>query len=253
MILSVAQVEFFFLALTRVLAMIIHVPVLGGSNIPNQVRIGLGVLLALILFPLQTLPADAPTLDLLGLLLSISKEIIIGTLAGFAAVMTFAAIEIAAETMGIGSGFSSDRVFNPAMNNASASFNQLFIMLALLIFVLMNGHHTFIIAIQRTFEIIPIYGPIPMEKIEDLGRLTSQLIVSGVQMGLPLLAALTLADLTLGLLSRVAPQVQVYFLGLPLKVGIALYGLGIFFLVAYPVVKNLFEPLGERTLRILVN
>jgi flagellar biosynthetic protein FliR len=253
MILSVAQVEFFFLALTRVLAMIIHVPVLGGNNIPNQVRIGFGVLLALILFPLQTLPADAPTLDLLGLLLSIAKEIVIGTLAGFAAVMTFAAIEIAAETMGVGSGFSSDRVFNPAMNNSSASFNQLFIMLALLIFVLMDGHHTFIIAIQRTFEIIPIYGPIPMEKIEDLGRLTSQLIISGVQMGLPLLAALTLADLTLGLLSRVAPQVQVYFLGLPLKVGIALYGLGIFFLVAYPVVKNLFEPLGERTLRILVN
>jgi flagellar biosynthetic protein FliR len=233
--------------------MIIHVPVLGGNNIPNQVRIGFGVLLALILFPLQTLPADAPTLDLLGLLLSIAKEIVIGTLAGFAAVMTFAAIEIAAETMGVGSGFSSDRVFNPAMNNSSASFNQLFIMLALLIFVLMDGHHTFIIAIQRTFEIIPIYGPIPMEKIEDLGRLTSQLIISGVQMGLPLLAALTLADLTLGLLSRVAPQVQVYFLGLPLKVGIALYGLGIFFLVAYPVVKNLFEPLGERTLRILVN
>jgi len=91
-----------------------------------------------------------------------------------------------------------------------------------------------------------------MEKINDLGHLTSQLIISGVQLGLPLLAALTLADLTLGLLSRVAPQVQVYFLGLPLKVGMALYGLGIFFLVAYPVVRNLFEPLGERTLRILV-
>jgi flagellar biosynthetic protein FliR len=252
MMISVEQAEFFFLALTRILAMIIQVPMLGGQNIPSQVRIGLGVLLALILFPIQTLPLNAPSLDLLGLTLSIAKEILIGTLAGFAAVLTFAAVEIAGEVMGSGSGFSSDRVFNPAMNNSSAAFNQLFIMTALLIFILMDGHHTFIIAIQRTFEIIPVGGEIPMEKINDLGHLTSQLIISGVQLGLPLLAALTLADLTLGLLSRVAPQVQVYFLGLPLKVGMALYGLGIFFLVAYPVVRNLFEPLGERTLRILV-
>jgi flagellar biosynthesis protein FliR len=253
MILSVAQAEFFFLALTRLLAMIIQVPMLGGQSIPTQVRIGLGVLLTLILFPIQSLPASAPSLDVLGLMLSIFKEVLIGTLAGFAAVLTFAAVEIAGEVMGSGSGFNSDRVFNPAMNNSSAAFNQLFIMVALLIFILMDGHHTFIIAIQRTFEIIPVNGNIPMEKINELARLTSQLIVSGIQLGLPLLAALTLADLTLGLLSRVAPQVQVYFLGLPLKVGIALYGLGIFFLVAYPVVQNLFEPLGERTLRILIN
>jgi flagellar biosynthetic protein FliR len=253
MILSVAQAEYFFLALTRLLAMIIQVPVLGGQNIPTQVRIGLGVLLTLILFPIQSLPASAPSLDVLGLMLSIFKEILIGTLAGFAAVLTFAAVEIAGEVMGSGSGFSSDRVFNPAMNNSSAAFNQLFIMVALLIFIVMDGHHTFIIAIQRTFEIIPVNGNIPMERIDDLARLTSQLIVSGIQLGLPLLAALTLADLTLGLLSRVAPQVQVYFIGLPLKVGIALYGLGIFFLVAYPVVQNLFAPLGERTLRILIN
>lgn len=252
MIISVEQAEFFFLALTRVLAMIIQVPMLGGQNIPTQVRIGFGVLLTLILFPIQTLPANAPSLDLMGLLLSISKEILIGSLAGFASVLTFGAVEIAGEVMGAGSGFSSDRVFNPAMNNSSSSFNQLFIMVTLLIFILMDGHHTFIIAIQRTFDIIPVGGDIPTEKINDLARLTSQLIVSGVQLGLPLLAALTLADLTLGLLSRVAPQVQVYFLGLPLKVGLSLYGLGIFFLVAYPVIQNLFAPLGERTLRILV-
>ena len=82
--------------------------------------------------------------------------------------------------------------------------------------------------------------------------MTSQMVMAGVQLGLPLLAALTLADLALGLLARVAPQVQIYFLGLPLKVGIALYGLGLFFLVAFPVVSNLFEPLGNRTLQLLV-
>ena len=252
MVITVAQTEFLFLALTRVLAMIIQVPMLGGQTVPNQVKIGLGVLLTLLLFPIQALPANLPTLDLLGLFVSIAKEILIGLVAGFAAVLTFAAIDIAGEVMGTGSGFSSDRVFNPAMNNSSASFNQLFIMVALLVFLLMDGHQTFIVAIARTFEIIPVGGEIPMDKIDSVGRLVSQLIISGIQLGLPLLAALTLTDVALGLLSRVAPQVQVYFLGLPLKVGIALYGLGIFFLVAYPVIRNLFEPLGERTLRILV-
>ena len=252
MILSVAQAELFILGLTRILAMIVQVPVLGGQNIPAQVKIGLGVVLTLILFPTQLAVANPPQLDLLGLALSIFKELLIGLLAGFAAVLTFGAVEIAGEVLGQGSGFASSRIFNPAISDTGSSFNQLFVMVALLIFLLMDGHHAFIVAIQRTFEIIPIGGAIPLDKIDLLAHMTSQLVMAGVQLGLPLLAALTLADLALGLLARVAPQVQIYFLGLPLKVGIALYGLGIFFLVAFPVVSNLFEPLGDRTLQFLV-
>jgi flagellar biosynthetic protein FliR len=252
MIFSVAQAEFFFLGLTRVLAMIIQVPVLGGQNIPTQVKVAFGVVLTLILFPTQLAAAHPVQLDLLGLGLSIFKELVIGLLAGFAAVLTFGAVEIAGEVLGMGSGFSSSRVFNPALSDSGSSFNQVFVMIALLIFLLIDGHHTFIIAIQRTFEVIPIGGAIPLDKLDLLGRMTSQLVMAGVQLGLPLLAALTLADLALGLFARVAPQVQIYFLGLPLKVGIALYGLGLFFLVAFPVVSNLFEPLGNRTLQLLV-
>jgi len=252
MILSVAQAQFFLLGLIRVLAMIIQVPVLGGQNIPAQIKIAFGVVLTLILFPVQLATLNPVQLDLLGLALAIFKEILIGLLAGFAAVLTFGAVEIAGEVLGMGSGFSSSRVFNPALSESSSSFNQLFVMVALLIFLLMDGHHAFILAIQRTFEIIPIGGAIPLDKIDLLAHMTSQLVMSGVQLGLPLLAALTLADLALGLLARVAPQVQIYFLGLPLKVGIALYGLGIFFLVAFPVVSNLFVPLGDRTLQLLV-
>ncbi len=248
---SVAQAEFFILGLTRVLAMIIQVPVLGGQNIPAQVKIAFGVILTLILFPAQLSTIHPAQLDLLGLALSIFKELLIGLLAGFAAVLTFNAVQIAGEVLGMGSGFASSRVFNPAIADSGSSFNQLFVMVALLVFLLMDGHHAFIVAIQRTFEIIPIGGAIPLDKVDLVARMTSQLVVAGVQLGLPLLAALTLTDLSLGLLARVAPQVQIYFLGLPLKVGIALYGLGLFFLVAFPAISNLFEPLGNRTLQLL--
>jgi flagellar biosynthesis protein FliR len=251
MSINVAQAQFFFLALSRILAMIIQVPMLGGQNIPNQVRIGLGLGLTLLLVPWQPLPVDSQSLDLLGFSLAIAKEVLIGTLAGFAATLTFAAVQIAASVMGFGSGFDSGRIFNPSMNESEPAFNQLFIMVALLIFITINGHHLFLISIQKTFTAIPINGEIPLTSFERLARLFSQLVSSGIQLGLPVMVALTLTDLGLGLLARVAPQVQIYFLGLPMKVGIALYGLGLFFLVALPALQNLFNPIGSRGVMLL--
>jgi flagellar biosynthesis protein FliR len=251
MIISIAQAQLFFLALTRILAMIIHVPVLGGQSIPNQVRLAFGIVLTAILIPWQPLPADAASLGLLGFAISIGKEIMIGTLAGFAASLTFGAIEIAGEVMGLGSGFSSGRIFNPAMSESGAAYNQLFVMVSMMVFLLLDGHHLFIIAMQKTFVVIPVNGAIPLDSFNVLAKMTSQLIAAGIQLALPVMAALTIADMSLGFLAKVAPQVQIYFLGLPLKVGIALFSLGMFFSVGMQAVTNIFQSVGPRMLQLL--
>jgi flagellar biosynthesis protein FliR len=252
MLINVAQIQLFVLALSRILALIIQVPILGGQNIPAQTRIALGVVLTIILVPWQPMTANAQTLDLIGLAIGIFKEVLIGTLAGFAANLTFAAIQITGDVMGLGSGFESSRVFNPSMSEAGSVFNQLFVMVAMMIFLVMDGHHLFIIAMQKTFVAVPLNGAIPLTSANALISMTSQLILAGIQLGLPIFVALALADLALGFLARVAPQVQIFFLGMPMKVGIALYGLGMFFLVAIPVIRNLFQPIGNRAIQLLV-
>ncbi|HEX2993785.1 MAG TPA: flagellar biosynthetic protein FliR [Anaerolineales bacterium] len=248
MTISVAQAQLFFLAFTRIMAIMIHVPVLGGQNIPSQVRIGLGFALAMVLIPWQPLPVDAESMGMVAYAVAIGKEILIGTLIGYAADLAFGAIQIAGAAMGIGSGFESSRIFNPAMGEGGSAFDQIFVMTAMMIFLVINGHHLVLIAIQKTFEVIPLNGPLPFGNMESVMLATSAFIAAGIHLALPVMTALLLADLTLGLLARVAPQVQVYFLGLPIKVVVSLLAMSMTFAVMFPSLSALFRTMAENML-----
>lgn len=251
MVISVAQAQLFFLAFTRVMAMIIHVPMLGGTQIPNQVRIGLGFMLALIILPWQPLAPDAPTIATLGYITAIGREILIGTMAGFAATLIFNAFSIGGELMGISAGFGAGRVLNPALESSGSALDQLFIFTALLLFIILNGHHIFILAIKQTFDVAPLNTAFPAITSDYLMRLTAQLITTGVQLALPTLGALLLADLALGLLARVAPSIQVFFLGVPAKLALGIAALMLSLSVLFPVLSNMIDSLGKQTLKLL--
>jgi len=248
MTISVAQAQLFFLAFTRIMAIILHVPVFGGQTIPSQVRIGLGLALALVLVPWQPLPPEAEAIGFVAYAIAIGKEILIGTLVGFAADLAFGAIQVAGAAMGIGSGFESGRIFNPALGEGGSPFDQIFVMTATMIFLVIDGHHLVLIALQKTFEILPLNGPLPFNGLEAVVSATSGFLAAGIQLALPVMTALILADLTLGLLARVAPQVQVYFLGLPVKVAVALFALGLTFTVMSPLLASMFKSMPEKML-----
>lgn len=251
MLISIIQAQLFFLALTRILAALINIPVLGGQAIPAQVRISFGIVLTLILIPWQMTPADSAVLGFIPFAIAILKELIIGSLAGFAASLTFGTMQIVGEVMGLGSGFGSSRIFNPSISDSGTAFNSFFTMIALLIFLVIDGHHIVILAVGKMFEIIPINGPLPTQSFPALVQMTSLLILTGIQIALPVMAALTLTDVGLGLVARVAPRVQIYFLGLPLKVGISFLSLGALFSVIFPALHSLYGMLGNRMLQLI--
>jgi flagellar biosynthetic protein FliR len=248
MTISVVQAQLFFLAFTRIMAILLHVPVFGGQNIPSQVRIGLGFALAMVLIPWQPLPSDAITIGSLAYGVAIAKEILIGTLIGFSADLAFGAIQMAGSAMGMGSGFESSRIFNPALGEAGSAFDQIFVMTATMIFLIIDGHHLVLIAVQNTFDVVPLNGSLPFNGLETIMKMTSMFIATGIHLALPVMAALVLTDLTLGLLARVAPQVQVYFLGLPVKVVVAMVALGMSFAVIFPNLIFLFKSMAENML-----
>ncbi len=251
MTVSLAQAQTFFLALTRILAMLIHVPVLGGRAIPNQVKVGLGLLLTMILIPWQSLSPEAPPLALFPFTIAIGRELLIGTLAGFAAVLIFGALQISGNLMGLGSGFAAAQILNPALEESGSTFDQMFVMTALLIFLAINGHHAFLLGVKRTFDLLPLQSPLPEISLQRLLTLTSGMITAGVQMALPLLGTLLLTDLTLGLLARVAPQMHVFFLGISLKVGLGLLALTVALSFILPQLSDLLRSIGEHTLQLL--
>jgi flagellar biosynthesis protein FliR len=251
MTISIAQTQMFLLALTRIMAILIQVPVLGGQTIPTQVRVGLGLILAALLMPWQLLPTSAEALPLLGLVMAIGRELLIGILAGFAASLTFNMLQIAGEMMALGSGFGAGRILNPTLGDSGSAMDQLFVMVAMLIFLVLNGHHSVILAVQRTFVVLPINHPLPEFTAGVLITTTAQLIAAGVQIALPVVGALLMTDITLGLLARVAPQIQVFFLGLPLKIAIGMFALGLVMSISMPFVSEIFASLGGRMLKML--
>jgi flagellar biosynthesis protein FliR len=213
-------------------------------------RIGRFVL-AMVLIPWQPLPEAAASIGFIAYGMSIGKEILIGTLIGYSADLAFGAIQMAGGAMGLGSGFESSRIFNPSLGDSGSAFDQIFVMTATVVFLMINGHHFVITAIQKTFEIIPINGSLPFDSLERIMTTTSTFVVAGIHLALPVMTAVILADLTLGFLARVAPQVQVYFLGLPVKVVVSLLALSFMFASLLPYLSSLFRSMSENMLLFL--
>lgn len=251
MFISVAQFQLFFLVLTRVLIILVQVPVFGGSMIPNQIKVALGVILSFLMVPWGTMSAGAVEMGLVPYAFAIFTQIVVGALAGFAATLTFGALQVAGKLIEMGSGFSSGQIFNPTFGESGSPLDQFFLMVVMLYFLLINGHHDFLLGMQRTFTLIPVLGQLPEMVPANLLRLTAGLIVSGVQMSLPVMGALLLTDVTLSLLTRVAPQVNVFFMGMPIKVGVGLVALLFSFSIIFPVLDELFHSMGQRVLAIL--
>jgi flagellar biosynthetic protein FliR len=251
LVVSIAQAQIFFLTLTRVLATIIHVPVLGGRMISNNIKIVLGFLLAMLMLPTEHLPAIAEGLPWLAFAVAIGKEILIGTIAGFAAVLTFGIFQITGHLMGLGSGLNSGQILNPAFDDNGTSLDQIFVITSMLVFLAINGHHLFILGLQKSFTALPINSPIPDFSLKILISMTAGLITAGVQMAIPILGTLLLTDLTLGLLARVAPQIHVFFLGLPLKIGVGLLALSLTIVALIPKMSDLLGQLAARMLQLL--
>jgi flagellar biosynthesis protein FliR len=248
---SVAQFQLFLLALTRILALIVQIPVLGGPLVPNRIRIGLGIFLAIILIPWQPLPASTGIIPWMAYPVYMLQELTLGTLVGFAARLTFATVQIAGDVMGIGTGFASAQIMNPTTGDTGSTVDQIVVMAAMLLFLIIDGHHLFLLAVQRTFVAAPLLTPLPALSAEPLMRLTSQMITAGVQLALPVVGALLLTDVALGLLARVAPQVNPFFLGMPLKVGVGLIAIMLTMEILFPLMADLFRRIGSNMLRLM--
>ena len=251
MIISVAQAQIFFLVLTRVLAILVQAPIFGNQSIPSLVKLGLGFGISILIVPWKPLPAETQAIPLLTFGFAVLQELIIGVLAGFAVSLIFAAFQIAGSVMDMVSGFSAAQIFNPAFGETGALMDQFYMMVAMLFFLLINGHHYLLAGVKRTFDLIPVMSPLPSIPPERIMYYTNGFIASGVQMALPILVALFFTDITMGLLAKVAPQINVFFLGLPVKIWVALVSVSLSLNYLMPRMYALFQQIGPRMIGIL--
>jgi flagellar biosynthesis protein FliR len=219
--LPVGSVEAFVLIATRVLAVLATSPVLGMKNVPAQAKVGLGLFTALVLVPViakQGLPPDADVSWT-----ALAGEALVGALAGFAATVAYTAVSFGASLLDFQAGFSMGALYDQTLGTQGAVLERFYGTLAALLFFQTDAHHLVIQALLQLFTVVPI-GTFSLSKINPdlLAQIAASSFMVAFELVFPVLVALLLADMALGVLSRVAPQFGIFQIGMQVKVGLTL-------------------------------
>ncbi len=206
--------------LSRILGLIATAPLFGNGTIPVRVKISLGILLALIVAPaVPSLPAVDP-MSLNGMLI-LMQQMVIGMAMGLAMRIVFAGIEMAGEIVGMTMGLGFATFFDPQSKGHSSAISQFLSLLMLMLFLAANFHLMLLSSLVDSFATMPVgAGSFGDGGFRLLATWGGRIFSAGVQLSLPIVAALLINNVALGILTRAAPQLNIFGIGFPISIGI---------------------------------
>lgn len=228
----------------RVLAMFSVAPVFSLKSIPQRAKIGLAFFVAL---AAQASLGNQPQISMnspqaLG---AVVQQVGVGMSIGFAVRLVFASVELAGELVGLQMGLNFASFFNPGSNSQISAVARFMAHMSMLLFVVMNGHLIVLMAVVKSFDSFPVDGNffevLAQVKLYTLG---TQLFASALWMALPMVAMLLFVNLTMGVISRVAPQMNIYAIGFPVTLSMGLVGVT----VTLPMMDQPVMALMERAI-----
>ncbi|MBW8278101.1 MULTISPECIES: flagellar biosynthetic protein FliR [Bacillus] len=243
----------FLLVFIRISAFFVTVPVFGHQNLPAVHRIGFAFFLSVICF--STLK-HAPAIDIgEQYMLLVIKEAVVGLSLGLIAFMMMAAIQIAGSFIDFQMGFSIANVIDPQSGTQSPLIGQFVYTLALLFMLSVNAHYLLLDGIYYSFQYIPLDQAFPSFGNDRFGLFIAKsfnaMFIIAFQMSAPVVASLFLVDLALGIVARTVPQLNVFVVGLPLKIAVSFIMLIVCMAVMFVIVRNIFS-LTVETMRNLL-
>jgi len=209
----------------RVLALCTAAPVFSQRSILMRAKVGLAFLVAVCA---QATLIDQPVVsinspDALGTLV---QQIVVGLAIGFAVRLVFAALEVAGELIGLQMGLNFASFFDPASNAQISAISRFFVQIGTLLFIVINGHLLLLMAVVKSFDSFPVDGnfmqSLAQMRIHEMG---GAVFASAFWIALPMIAMLLFVNLALGIISRVAPQMNIYAVGFPVTLTVGLIGI----------------------------
>ena len=239
--------KLFLLVMVRFSGLMVSAPVLGSTNVPVVAKVGLALFGAILVTPtLPMLEVGLPDEPISFAVLAIG-EFIIGLLVGFVVGLIFAAVQVGGQIMDLQTGFGMMNVFNPALETQFPIFGFFLFILAVLYMLVTNLHHLMIIGFVHTFEVIPIGGfmarPALLWEVSQWG---DAMFVDGLIIAAPVAAAMMLAYVTMGLIGRVIPQIQLFVVGFPLTIATGLMVTALSVGIYLQVLDGMFDRTFER-------
>ncbi|UCG46530.1 MAG: flagellar biosynthetic protein FliR [Phycisphaerales bacterium] len=224
----VAKLLGFGMVLTRTSAFFLVLPVFGWRSIPRNIKVAATVLTSVffsITVPFSTGPEPISTFEAI-LLLGI--EAVYGFTLGLIAALVFYAVRLSGNIIEQQMGFTMAQILDPLTGESAQPLGMFFEMIFIILFLSANGHHLFLLALNRSYQAFPAGSmptvPVLVQGVVEAG---STLLVAGLRLAAPLLAAFLLLMVVLAVLARIAPEMNILFISFPLRVGLGLLLIGI--------------------------
>jgi flagellar biosynthetic protein FliR len=232
--------------------MFVIAPFFSSGIIPARIRILLAFFLTLVIFPIVTKKGYTVSGNMGLYALMVLQEVIIGIFIGFLASIVFAAFQLSGQYFSIQIGFGISEVMDPLAQVSIPIIGQLSNLIGVLVFLVLNGHHYLINAVYRSYELAPFFslsdsGLAGMLKFFSTSF--SSMFFIALKIAIPIMATIFLVSISMGVLAKVAPQMNILMLGFPFKIIVA------FALIALtsPLIVRVMRVSLERTFKFLAN
>ncbi len=219
------QIAAFLLVLTRTSGIFFISPFFGSLNIPVQIRAAVAIVMAAVTFPVIVKETVVTAPDSILLFAgTIAQELFIGWLIGFIAYVAFAAINMSGKIMDMQVGFSVANVMDPTSGQQSPLIGSFLYNLAVIYFLVANGHHMIIAALIDSFQRIPLDGLVWHDTLANfIGDVTAGVFLTGMKIAMPVTFAILMVNVGMGILARTMPQMNIFVVGIPLHLMIGTF------------------------------
>ncbi len=233
--------EGFFMVLGRLSGLFISAPIFASRQLPGRLKVLIIILLAAVMssfVPIQyAVKLDSPV----AFIAAMVSEVLIGYVLGFVAYVLFAALQMAGQLMDNQIGFSMVNVLDPQSGVQIPLMGNFYYLLALIIYLSMDGHHYLLQAIAQSYHVIPVLGAnLGSDFIEIITSVTAYMVVIAVKISTPVVFAVLIADISMGFIARTVPQMNVFIVGMPVKIMVGLFTLLIIMPVFIWFLGNMF-------------
>ncbi|NMB32949.1 MAG: flagellar type III secretion system protein FliR [Clostridium sp.] len=214
--------EVFLLVFVRMTGLFVVAPVFGGKNIPTYLKIGFSFMLALVL--VNTIGTwDLNFTNIYEYFIFVLKEFIVGITLGYVSYLIFTGIHLAGQLIDMQIGFGIVNVIDPLNSIQVPITSTFYFVLCILIFLICKGHYILIRALSVSYKYIPVgAGVFGKGIIDDILRVFGNIFFTAFKISAPILAAIIIADVALGIISKSVPQMNVFMVGMPLKIVLGL-------------------------------
>lgn len=231
----------FLLILARISSFFVSSPFFSMKGLPTILKIGFSIIVSVIIY--LTVPAGNIDINNTGLYYSLLiKEVFVGLALGYITNLIFTAIRMAGQMTDFQLGFSISSVYDPITQSTTSLYGKLYNWIGLVLFFTLDGHYYFLYALSKTFTLVPV-GTAALQNLNvaAVASLMSRSFIIAFQIGMPVVLVAFMTNLIMGFISRTVPQLNVFILGLPLKVLIGM----ISFVILLPEIVILMKGVIE--------